>query len=119
MTNPNLDATIKAIDNSPSLCTEAKRDAKKIFRAFAGVEEETYSMGDRFRATNCTGTKYMIVDSGNNEGPQHYRLVMINLDSGNSLSNNVTVQSREHITASEFSDMCRYHSEDFARIEKP
>ncbi len=106
----NLDATMKEIDNS-SFCSEAKRDAKKIFRAFAGEKEETYSIGDRFQSTD--GEKYLLVaaDVG--------KIILVDLDSGKRYYRAIAVLDIWNVTESEFSQICHDRPEDFTRIEKP
>ncbi len=109
MTNPNLDATMKEIDNS-SFCPKAKRDAKKIFRAFAGEkEEETYAVGQWF--AEKSGDKYVLASVGTN------RVLLVHPDDGTRWGDPISVKDTRHITVAEFSMFV--DNENFTRIEKP
>ncbi len=113
MTNPNLDATMKQIDNS-SFCSEAKRDAKKIFRAFAGEKEEekTYRHGDRFE---------YLCDPANNAilAVVRDRHMLLVHDDGCYYGDGADVACTWRITEQEFAKICNGKSENFTRIEKP
>ncbi len=113
MTNPNLDATMEAIDNS-SFCPEAKRDAKKIFIAFAGEKaEETYAIGQRFTRR---GTEWLLTVGGG----RGLDAMLINPSTGRNKGSATKVGSLCRITKAEFASFCGCGTPDeFTRIEKP
>ncbi len=98
MNKLNLEAGLAAVDNADSLDSAQKDATKRILRAFAGAEPETYAIGDKFMHSRFGPHMLVQVDYG--------IVALIGTNSANRLSTGVAVDRVMEIIPAEFERMC-------------